>query len=133
MRLALPCVSLLASAAGCVPTFDDNLPLVVKPTLIAVCRSRAGRGAARQAGAIERSHCHTGAPSQHAQAQLGVVHRAQATHRARSRQPGLCSRAPSQAPKDIVDLEYCRRPSRPRCRWTALSSVRPDLARADER
>jgi hypothetical protein len=38
MRAAFPLwLSLLASSAiGCVPTFDDNLPLIVKPTVLAM-------------------------------------------------------------------------------------------------
>ena len=36
MRAALSISLLLMGAVGCVPTFDDNLPLIVRPTVLAV-------------------------------------------------------------------------------------------------
>ncbi len=102
MRSALSISLLLGSVVGCVPTFDDNLPLIVKPTVLAVQAEPAevAPGKDVQLSAL------VGTPEPNGSApklswglcvarkpltELGPVN-------------PVCIQPPSGAPEDIVDL-----------------------------
>lgn len=103
MRSALLLSGLLAATAvGCVPTFDDNLPLIDKPTLLAIQAepAEAAPGKGVQLSALVGRPELNGAPpklswglciARKPLTELGPVN-------------PVCIQAPSQAPKDIVDL-----------------------------
>jgi hypothetical protein len=102
MRVVLPFSLVVVSAVGCVPTFDDNLPLVVKPTVIAVQAEPAEAPPGKEvrlSAVIATPELDGTAPklswglciARKPLTELGPVN-------------PVCVQAPSQAPKDIVDL-----------------------------
>ncbi|MEI9951591.1 MAG: hypothetical protein WDO74_22085 [Pseudomonadota bacterium] len=93
---------LLSSAVGCVPTFDDNLPLIDKPTLLSIQAepAEAAPGKEVQLNALVGTPELNGAApklswglciARKPLTELGPVN-------------PVCIQAPSEAPKDIVDL-----------------------------
>ena len=102
MRVGLTFSLLISSAIGCVPTFDDNLPLIDEPTLIAVQAepAEAAPGHEVQLSAVTATPELDGAPpklswglctARKPLTELGPVN-------------PVCVQAPSQVPRDIVDL-----------------------------
>ena len=101
-KLLVPLAPLLGVLSGCVPTFDDNLPLIVEPTLLAIQAEPAEAAAGKEV----RLNALIGSPEPNGMTpalrwglciarkpltELGPVNT-------------VCLRAPNAAEKDIVDL-----------------------------
>jgi hypothetical protein len=101
-KFALSLSLVVSSASGCVPTFDDNLPLIDEPTVLAIQAEPAEAAPGKQ---VQLSAL-VGTPNPNASApelrwglciarkpltELGPVN-------------PVCIRAPGQAPGEIVDL-----------------------------
>ncbi|HKO47909.1 MAG TPA: hypothetical protein VJV79_09310 [Polyangiaceae bacterium] len=102
MRAALPVSLLVSSVVGCVPTFDDNLPLIDTPTLIAVQAEPAEAAPGKEvqlSAAIATPELNGASPTlswglcvaRKPLTELGPVN-------------PVCVQTPSRAPKDIIDL-----------------------------